>query len=773
MKTWYNIPIGGVCVEHWHAEQAEQQEEYALETAHLARILAVVGARLDALRHSVRGREADMTAARQELLDYGASAVTDLYAMQGFHDLVELSEFAQSLAGEIDAYEAEADSIAQLERMRRSPYFARIDLRFAGEDEDEALYLGRAPLMGEGWGELLVYDWRSPVASVFYRYGAGRFSYDAPAGRVEGLLRRKRQYEIQQGKLLYYFDADMQIVDAFLRRMLAQNASDKMKTIVETIQRDQDEVIRDVTHGLLMVQGAAGSGKTSIALHRVAYLMYQGLASRLSAGDMLILSPNALFERYIDRVLPDLGEQSVQTWTLEAICGTLLPHAHIQPRHAYWEETLCQAQPGQRALMRHSLAFKTSAAFAAILHRFLRELPRRGLPFADVDYAGTRLAPRALLRARVLAEPDDMPLGTRLRRLEHALFSRVHALRAARLAALERRMDALGKTPEDARAYARMYSIHETGALLRHVRAFTRPDAAALYRRLLADPAAVRRLGKGLPLPEDLEAILAFSCARFDAAAPSFDDAGALAYLCAQLAAPQPLRTVRQVVVDEAQDYGALHFSLLDLVFPLARFTVLGDIQQTIGVPHGMALYDQIAAALHRDSAALMTLRRSFRSTEEILAFSARLLDADARPESFARSGEAICVQGAPDANALAALLAREAQACLAQGWETVALLCKTARDARVWHARLTGIPGLQLVCDDRPADLRGVLLLPVYLAKGLEFDAVLVCDADDLHYHNAEDRHILYVACTRALHRLGLYYTGQRSPLIREEGGA
>lgn len=197
-----------------------------------------------------------------------------------------MSQYLNPVISQIADYEEEAHKISLLENMIKSPYFARIDFKFDDEDEFENIYIGRSSLKNPDNHKMCVYDWRSPIASVFYRFMAGKAFYDAPCGRVSGELGLKRQYEIKNGNLAYFFDADVQIVDEFLRQLLSQNASTKMRAIVETIQQEQDAVIRDLENDLLMVQGAAGSGKTSIALHRAAYLMCQGLREKLSANQI-------------------------------------------------------------------------------------------------------------------------------------------------------------------------------------------------------------------------------------------------------------------------------------------------------------------------------------------------------------------------------------------------------------------------------------------------------------------------------------------------------
>ncbi|MDK2961937.1 MAG: ATP-dependent helicase UvrD/PcrA, partial [Eubacteriaceae bacterium] len=213
--------------------------------------------------------------------------------------------------------------------------FARIDFQFSDQDHADTFYLGQSSLKDEDTYKMYVFDWRSPIASVFYRFSPGPAHYDAPVGRVEGELSLKRQYEIKDGKLSYFFDADVQVLDDFLRNLLSQNTASKMKTIIRSIQKEQDVAIRDLTSSVLIIQGVAGSGKTSIALHRAAYLMYQGLTHKLHARNILIISPNKVFEHYISSVIPDLDEENVVTSVFDEILSLILDKKKIEPKFAF------------------------------------------------------------------------------------------------------------------------------------------------------------------------------------------------------------------------------------------------------------------------------------------------------------------------------------------------------------------------------------------------------------------------------------------------------
>jgi DNA helicase-2/ATP-dependent DNA helicase PcrA len=550
-----------------------------------------------------------------------------------------------------------------------------------------------------------------------------------------------------------------------------------MRDIVETIQRDQDRVIRDMEAPLLMVQGSAGSGKTSVALHRVAYLMYQGLQkARLDPSHILILAPNATFERYIAQVLPGLGEQQVRTMLPEELLAGVLPKARIQPRSA-WVEGWLTAQGEEKRLLSLCRSFKGSQGFITLLERFLYELPRRWIPFADVDYDGKRVAWAELSRTELCQDRGrKAPLGARLRMLEKAIWERVHALRPARM---ERLLEFGRRFPHHAQeiqAFARMLSIRESGRLLKGLRAFTRVDCVALYRGLFADKDAFARLSEGLLPQEDMEA-LRLATLKGLAGLPGssgpeipYEDAAAMAYLQIRVHGCRTFAHLRQVVADEAQDFDILHGRLMGLLFPNARFTLLGDVHQPLGGGADEGLYEKLATALGKPPGLLVRLDKSFRCTREIWEFSGRFLPPGAAGECFSRSGDRPRIHGAADKAALEELALRLIRESREKGCQSIALVCKTDGDASRLYQSLKGREAVALIGPGDAIRSPGVNILSLYRAKGLEFDAVLLYGADARRYHDPADRSLLYVGCTRALHILELLYAGEPSPLLPRE---
>ncbi|MDO5325545.1 MAG: AAA family ATPase [Clostridia bacterium] len=724
------------------------EQDRMIEEKHLEAILSVLNTRLSAAKtESENQREGLNDIRRDEFQERSEPVLRNLWAAHRFEDLVHLSQEFQNAAEEEKDHASTLRLIFTLQKMIGSPYFARVDLAFDEDEPAEEIYIGRQSLWDDEKENLLVYDWRSPIASVFYRYGTGPAAYMAPAGKISCRMLLKRQYEIQKGQLIGYFDADTVIQDSFLRRMLAQNASSKMKAIVETIQKDQDAAIRDEEHDLLMVQGAAGSGKTSIAMHRVAYLMYEGLKNPLKPHHILILSPNTVFEKYISGVLPELGESSVATSTLEGLLEEKIG-IPVQSRLERWE-LLC-AEDAHAAARREALEFKSSPAFIALLDRLAEDVPNI-LPYQDLSYAGRVIASREEIAQQLSTRSSKFPLAVRMRRMEDALWQRVHALRPARLDELRMMAFRMGRGEE----FARGCSIWESGVLAKAIHSVTRMDFTALYQNCMNDPVYLKRLGYGLSLPQEL------SLLRFDPQEQlALEDAAAIAYLQMKLTFGESSSEIRQVVVDEAQDYSAVDYAVLNRMYPKASFTVVGDVHQRLGGTADLRFYDMISGILSRRAPVLLTLNKSFRCTREILDFSLQFLP-DVQIESLNRSGAVPKIL-------YSSQLGEEIAACRALGYESVALITKTAHDAEEWLKKMNPSWNVRLM--GRHAQPGDVFLVPLPLSKGLEFDSVLLLDCDESHYGTEEARNFLYIACTRALHRLALFCDGEISPLIRSE---
>lgn len=691
----------------------------------------------EARERNENNRQAIMEA-KQEIRENTSHSISNLWGSDGFEALVELSQSLNPVNEKMAQVEAVEKTIKKLEQAIKSPYFARIDFYFNEGGMTEKIYIGRNSIKKEDSYQMLVYDWRSPVASVFYRFVPGPAFYDAPVGRIEGELKLKRQYEIKEGILDYYFDADVQIVDEFLRALLSQNASTSMKSIVESIQKDQDLVIRDLKSEVLMVQGVAGSGKTSIALHRAAYLMYQGLNDRLEAHSILIVSPNKLFERYIEKVIPELGEENVMTQVFDEILTDSLNHRRVETRNHFIKGVLSDSREG--TLLETSLAFKTSKIFQEILDRLIVDIPGRFMTIKDFLYKNECLISKEEMVKR-LQNNLSLPLKVKIRYLEEYVDETLYYRRNQHLRNHERKV---------------LPSLKEISLL-------------AIYRQLFRDRNYFFSLAKGLKLPDNIKAIIRHTNTQLYLRDLPYDDAAALAYLNLKVYGAEDNKGIKQVIIDEAQDYYPLHYEVVNLLFPKARFTILGDINQTLKKSEDLSFYDQIGGILNRQNTSILTMNKSFRCTREILDFSRRFISRELQIESFNRSGDEPEVNMAGDQNQLFALIGEEVRFCQDRGYGSIGLIVKNSENAEKLYQGLKETQQITLIKDETIDGLTGVFIIPVFLSKGLEFDAVIIADGDEKNYQTEDDKRLLYIACTRALHRLNIFGQGQKSQLLQD----
>lgn len=742
------------------AEQIIVHPDFSREAVYLAKTLELLQQCLTAELGKLDQTHQSLVEAREELQDNLPASPNDA------DKRADTTQALNILRAQAAAYQAIQYKIGQYQRMEPAPYFGRVDFTETGYPL-ESIYIGRGTLIDPSGGRIWVYDWRAPVSSLYYRYGLGKASYTAPVGEIRGDVTLKRQYDIRNGELAYFIDTDINIDDQALRYALSQNASPEMKAIVETIQKEQDQIIRDMDSELLMVQGSAGSGKTSVALHRVAYLMYRGLTSRLEAHHIIIISPNALFSQYISQVLPDLGEENIASLTFDTIFTGLDIGRAVETRAGQAETLLSNSDPGLAALERDILAFKASSAFCTLLDRLVWHYEHKLLTFPDFYYNGRYIAQSRELKEELLRDRVSIPLTKRLAQIQERLLEKIHNAKKERIPQLEEFVSNFPDHQLEVRPFARLLSVKRSASLVRAAQQITEINSLSIYKLLFEDPALFRRLSKDLTLPDNIGEILEASRQKLYANTLSHADGAALTYLKLKLDGPQVFPDIQQVIVDEAQDYGPLHFALLDRWFPNARYTILGDICQSVERPAAETHFEDIRKVLHKKKAASVVLRQSYRSSFEISRFSQRFLDHPETVEPFERHEDAAEITGFPDREAMDRALTESIRKYREAGCGSIAIICKTMAEAHGLYQRLRGRFALRLVTEDTPNIGSGTMILPVYLAKGLEFDAVLVYGADAGAYSTPDDRRLLYIACTRALHHLSLYYAGIKSQFI------
>ena len=716
------------------------QTEKAFEEKRLAQTISLAEEQLKQAKEAADKKKSEIIEAKKDVRENTEHGITSLYTSDGFEALVELSQYINPVTDKIIDYEEEEHKILLLEKMIKSPYFARIDFKFDDEDEFEKIYIGRSSLRKNSYQEMYVYDWRSPIASVFYRFMTGEAFYDAPCGRVTGELNLKRQYEIKNGILEYFFDSDVQIVDEFLRQLLSQNTTAKMKAIVETIQHEQDVVIRDMENDLLMVQGVAGSGKTSIALHRAAYLMYQGLQTKLSANNIMIISPNSIFEQYISNVLPELGEDNVISSVFEDILSELLNGRKIQSRNDFLENLIVNSK--YKEISRNSIEFKTSSFFREILDQFHIDITRQWIEIEDVYYEGKCVVSGQILKDKILGRPET-PLGIKLEQLEDYILEQIFGTGKGR------------------------GHKEEKNLIKQEIQKFIKIDIVELYKILFSNEAYFYSLLQNSNPSQNIKNIWKYTKENLEADSLYYDDAIAIAYLYLKIYGTNKYKNIKQVVIDEAQDYYPLQYEIFNLLFSNAKFTILGDMKQTLAKKEDISFYEQIQKILNKKKSSLIMLDKSFRCTNEILNFSLKFIEQSSQIKSFNRNGDSPKVYIADNSEIFIDEIVKEIKLCQEKGFQSICLICKTEKNSTYLFNKIKHKLDIQLIKNGSVSDLQGVFILPVYMSKGLEFDTVLICDADSQNYHDEDDKNLLYVACTRALHKLSLFCENEVSPLI------
>jgi len=719
----------------------KEQFEQESEEQHLKKIIEVVHLQLKKADERIGKIENDIKETRQDLRENSDHSIGNLWGSEAFEALAELSQFTNELNDKIVDGEEMKVKMQRLKSMLSAPYFARIDFKFDDEDMAEQIYIGKTALKEDGGANRYIYDWRSPIASVFYRFMTGRAFYEAPAGRIAGEVQLKRQYEIKDGTLEYFFDSDVHVVDEFLRKALSQNTSPQMKTIVETIQKEQDIVIRDMENELMMVQGVAGSGKTSIALHRVAYLMYTGLSQSLAPEDILIISPNSLFEQYIGNVLPELGEENADSTIWEEMATKILKRKKFQSREQFIESIIVHNRYSN--IIENSMGFKNSATFLIILNRVIDDLLVNQIKFEDIYNNGKLIISGTVLKEKLLSATPTQSIKMRLRILQEYVLDMFADF-------------GNGRVHKNEQIMIKQY-MHKCASI----------NIQNLYARLFNDPEYFRNISAGLDLPNNINKIIEWTKENLNLYKLFHDDMGALVYLTIMINGATAYRDIKQVVIDEAQDYYPLHFEVFKQLFPKAKLTVLGDINQTLEKSEDMSLYNQISQIFNKKLSNLVVMDKSFRCTSEILDFSSQFLERKTKIESFNRNGQKPEIFVLDSEIAYAQTIIDKVTKCQKHGYESIGLICKTKNNAKTLYKLLKNKLDIQLITGLNGEDIRGTFIIPVYMSKGLEFDAVLICDADEQTYCHESDKNLLYIATTRALHQLDVFCLGELSSFI------
>lgn len=726
---------------------------------------------LDLIDYLIAENQKRMREQRHFIMESRARTWQDVtHVNRSLDDVVEMFAAERNIAQETRSYVAIERSLERLEKAKSSPYFARIDFLPKGAQSVQKIYIGYCGIGQPGADELLVYDWRSPIASMFYDFGLGDAYYEGLDGVVEGTILLKRQFKIVDGAIQYMFDSDVKIDDEVLQRVLSRSADDKMKDIVTSIQREQNRVIRDEKSRLLIVQGVAGSGKTSIALHRAAYLMYKH-RKELSAQNILIFSPNHVFSDYISAVLPSLGEENVLQMTfydyVQKIVGERL---HVHSLNEQMEAILTQRGTDNHDAALLATRYKSSPEFLTLLRDFVDYFQKDGVSFDDVVFDGKVVISGEALGRLFRDQYAFLPVKKRLQKI----WRRVrYLLRPTKRARFEAIREDLAKDPprvfvseRDLVRESAARLRRETRAALADVKKVLAFDVLALYIDLFQDQAICGRMARGFANPDEFESVQRLTLRQLKTGCALYEDALAILYLKTTLEGVQGLSAIKHLLIDESQDYSLFHYEVLRRLFPNCRVTMLGDLNQSIYPNARIGDYAAVAEIFGVRQPAYVELTKSYRSTKEIVEFTRRILPNGKTIEAIERHGDKprlVCV-GSDQVDPIAQTVRKWREA----GVESIAVVCRSAEASlrvyeQLWEKHRELHPMLVTLDDEHLPP--GTVVMPSYLAKGLEFDAVLLPDADQ---YTEDETNLFYTVCTRALHHLQLHFSGQVPLLVR-----
>lgn len=626
-------------------------------------------------------------------------------------------------------------------KMKDSPYFARVDFVFEGDTEPESLYIGISNLTENAGDSALIYDWRAPVSSLFYDYDVGEASYEAPMGRISGRITHKYQYKISGGRLVYMLESDLKVDDEILKAELGKNATASLKSIVTTIQREQNSIIRDKGK-VLVVQGCAGSGKTSIALHRIAYLLYHN-RNQLKASQVLILSPNNLFADYISRILPELGEENISETSLDIWAyHKLKKYGEAQDRYDRIEELISRNGSGSKSMATPDAAYKQTKEYVAELDGYLLELESEGVDITDFRYH-RRTYPASYISGLFYDKLWNVPFMERMKHIAEFIIDEEETTRHGDLPSEEKQL-----------IIDRLNSMYCDRDLISLYNAFLEKTG----RKTL--PAYLTGISPAMVRSEDYEEDS--DGTDPEEAAPAsegylyvynipYEDVYPLLYLKYSLFEHHAGRPIKHLIIDEMQDYSYLQYRIISMVFDCSM-TILGDRAQSIDAGG----YDVTAFLPEIFGKELRTfvLDKSYRSTVEITEYASRLAGLDIAG-AIDRHGTAVLEKGFESDEERLSFMADGIRSD-ADRFETVAVLCADAdRTEEVCGWMSDHCPDIDVnkLTKDTSSFKGGVSLMPYYLSKGLEFDTVYIIN--DPFSPDEMYRQALYIGATRALHEL------------------
>ncbi len=752
-------------------KKSEQQKEQE----HLDHVLSLIQDRIKIVEKSISGAQSEAQNLNAHFfddlkLDYDGYS-TSMETALSIHQQQQLLEERQN------AWQHATKQLSTLQRLNKRPYFARIDFQEQNE-KPETIYIGLGSFADKN-DQFLIYDWRAPISSIYYDGKLGSVTYYAPDGEQEVLMTKKRQFSIKDGQIINMFDTNESIGDQMLINVLNEKSSTQMKSIVTTIQREQNKIIRNTTADLLFVQGSAGSGKTSAILQRIAYLLYR-YRGNLVSSDVIMFSPNQLFNDYVKNVLPEMGEQNMVQMTYRQFVSRRVPAFKVESLFDQFED---QNKNPKIAKLKDSLEF-----FEAINH-YSKHLIKHGVVFKNIYFKDKEkpFFDKDYIKDIYYSFNENYNLRNRIEATREKLVARLNESISAeaKKAWVAKYLESISKeelnklydrpdqefasSTEEERFLSKKIVIKSLKQVLRKVNANSFFNIRAQYLAFLrAIPKMIDLQQYGISEKEWYDHIELVK-QNFVRKQIKITDISSYLYLYDVITGRRVNYEMRYAFIDEIQDYTPFQLAYLKYNFPRAKFTMLGDLNQAIFTKDdSLTLLDKVKQLFISEKIELIKLTKSYRSTKQITDFTKQILKSGELIEAFDRNGAKPTIWHCDNASAVQKIN----DILIANNQEklTTAIITKTLEEARDLTTKLKSESiKVTLIATANQRLVPGVLVIPSYLAKGLEFDAVIAWQVNNNNYHKDDERQLLYTITSRAMYKLDLIYTDELSDLLRE----
>ncbi|WP_346920279.1 RNA polymerase recycling motor HelD [Clostridium sp. UBA7339] len=741
------------------------KSEWLVEMEWLEKVLREVKKQLKEKQNSKDNFKKEAIETQRELWEnLGAVSVEN-----GMQHIGDFMQFINTMKIQKRNHEFERKLVDKYEKMISSPYFARMDFEEEGEEKAEKYYVGISNLIDEDFN-FFIYDWRAPVSSMFYDYEIGSANYKCPDGIINGKISMKRQYKISDGKIDYMFDSNIKIDDEVLQDILSKSSDNKMKAIVTTIQREQNKAIRNEKYKNLIVQGPAGSGKTSVALHRIAYLLYKH-RDTITSKNIVIFSPNNIFNDYISNVLPQLGEENMLQTTFKEYMHKVLEEVGDKEDYCAMMETIFGDKSEQSYDIRvKSLKFKSSAEFVNLLKIYIKHLEKIGRDFKDITLRGKTIISAVEIQELFYKDYKRLPLKRRLEKLKQRILYVIEPYEKTLVDKAVKEMEESGEHLDKDEIVKRSKSLvnRDINSIVNEVKEKTKFDLMDCYKAFYEDLEHFLKMVNIKYDNESIREIKRYTLENLGVKKINYEDQIALLFIKGAVGDILKTEEVKYVIIDEAQDYSPLQYEIFNQLFNKANKTILGDISQSINPYMNVRSYNNVVNILKPEDTSIINLTKSYRSTMEITKFSRKILSDEIQDEYVERSGEWPKLTGLLDEEDINERIVEEVKVHKGDGHNSIGIITKNVDEAQRVYNHLKDRINIKMIISEDDEYVNDILVIPAYLAKGLEFDVVMIYNASDLKYKDEEDRLLLYTACTRALHVLDIFYLRNVSSLLK-----